>query len=190
MSEQIVVGAVGVVVGGALTYLLTRPPGIPADLQQILDQFSVEVHIYEGTINERHYTIPQINPKYGQVKILNYLPKTAYDLVDSVPSGEYRDTFVLGIEDLGIFPDGTEHPEERDDWKDFIVSIRRKITTNEILVTFQTSYSHAIIRDASGNIVYDTLTSPERLIVLAFPVATALARRPRGFLQRLCVPAS
>ena len=186
MSEQIV-GAVGVVVGGALTYLLTRPPGIPADLQQILDQFSVEVFVYEGTTNERHYRIPQINPKYDSVKILNYTPKCV-DLIGPTSGYEYRDIFTLGIEDLGILPDETEHPEERDDWKDFIVSIRRSITTNEILVTFQTSYGHAIIRDASDNIVYDTLTSPERLTVLMFSVPT-VARRP-GFLQRLCVPAS
>jgi len=179
MAEKMAVGAaVGVVVGGAVTFLLTRPPGIPADMQQILDQFSVEVRVWEGTANERIYTIPQINPKNSQVRILNYVPKS----VDQ--GGEARDCFVLGIEDLGVFSDGTEKPEERDDWKDFIVSIRRWITTttNEIHVTFQASYSHAIIRDAAGNIVYDTLTSP-RLIALIFPVVTA--RAPRGFRQRL-----
>lgn len=176
MAEKM---AVGVFVGGAVTFLLTRPPGIPADLQQILDQFSVEVRVYEGTANERIYIIPQINPKSSHVKIFHYTPKEV-DLLGN----EYRDVFTIGIEDLGIFSDGTEHPEEMDDWKDFIVSIRRGITTNEIHVTFQISYSHAIIRDATGNIVYDTLTSPERLKVLTFPVAV-LARSPRGFRQRL-----
>ena len=185
MAEKMAVGAaVGVVVGGALTFLLTRPPSIPADLQQILDQFSVEVLVWEGTPNERHYTIPQINPKYGQVRIFNYVPKSIGQGDALHESYESRDCFVLGIEDLGIFSDGTEHPEERDDWKDFIVSIRRSITTNEIWVTFQASYSHAIIRDAAGNIVYDTLTSP-RLIALVFPVPIPLARSPRGFRQRL-----
>jgi len=181
MAEKVVAGlAAGVVVGGAVTFLLTRPPGIPADMQQILDSFSVEVRVYEGTVYERIYTIPHINPKNPQVRIFNYTPKDV-----GVTGIEQRDIFTLGIEDLGIFSDGTEHPEERDDWKEFIVSIRRCITTNEIHVTFQTSYSHAIIRDASGNIVYDTLTSPERRILIAFPAPIPLTRSPSGFRQRL-----
>jgi hypothetical protein len=179
MSEKVVAIAAGVVVGGAVTFLLTRPPSIPADMQQILDGFSVEVRVYEGTANQRIYTVPQINPKYSQVRILNYTSRAK----EPTAGLEERDIFTLGIEDLGIWTDGTEHPEERDDWKEFIVSIRRVITTNEIWVSFQASFSHAIVRDAAGNIVYDTLTSTDRLKVLVFPVGAALS--PRRFGQPL-----
>jgi hypothetical protein len=175
----------GLAVGGIAGYFLREvliPKGLPDDLQSILNGFSVEVILWEGTPQERHVYIPEVNPAHPEVRVLNYVASSSWINEATGETGDYRDTYVLGVEDYGL------ESKYWDDWKDFIVSIRRVYHAgvyDEDWVTFQISYSHVIVRDKAGKVVYDTKTigptTPLLVIVFRKP-GVAMRVLPPGYV--------
>lgn len=134
---------------------------MPSDLQNILNNYRIESTVYAGTPDERTVLVPEINPRHPNVTVLNYVPYAKEYDVEGNLTGEYRDVFVLGIEDLGIKDSVEFRPDQKDDWKDWIVSIRRVPTFNEVWVTFQVSYSNFKVYDnTKGELIYDSEVGP------------------------------
>ncbi|RLI80409.1 hypothetical protein DRP04_08255 [Archaeoglobales archaeon] len=170
-------GVVGLAIGGILLGK-AKAPSIPTEYQQILNRYRVEFHVWEGAPEGFVKTVPRIDPNLADVKVLAYEPYSKTVDAEGNVVFEQFDIFTLGIEDLNV-KDGMGRFHAGDDWKDFIVSIRRvkDYTTSPpseaIWVSFQPSYSHAIVYDnITGEKVYETYTDPTDVtLVHAIPKA-------------------
>lgn len=144
---------------------------MPRMYKDILSRCRVIFTVWSGTPRETVKEISGIDMSDPSVRLFNYRGHwTETDAKGNIVRENF-DTYVLGIEDLGITtPDG--HFHGMDDWKDFIVSIRRVEPDHKIYLTFQVTYTHVAVyldKEEVFRSEFPTVT-PYPLTVIAFPL--------------------
>ena len=144
---------------------------MPANYKDVLRRCRVVFTVWKG-IPERE-TVKEVKLDIADpsVRLLTYRGYSAHKDETGAVVTEYFDTYVFGIEDLGITtPDGHRH--DMDDWKDLIVSIRRAEPRHLIYLTFQVTYTDVIVYVDEEEVFRseDAVATPRPLIVIRFPL--------------------